>query len=154
MNVSPATEKYLREIRIPIRLGCVTESGWPMTVPLWYLYEDGKLYCATQESSKVVAYLRHEPRCAFEVSADEPPYCGVRGQAVATIDEKSGAEVLERLLRRYLGGTNNQLAETLLAKRESEVAIVLEPANMFTWDFTDRMQDVLVEPSAEKLCPT
>lgn len=154
MNVSPATEKYLREIRIPIRLACVTESDWPMTVSLWYLYEDGKLYCATQASSKIVAYLRHEPRCAFEVSADEPPYCGVRGQAMATIDEKSGADLLERLLRRYLGGTNNQLAETLLAKRESEVAIVLEPANMFTWDFTDRMQDVLVEPSAEKLCPT
>lgn len=154
MKLSPQTEIYLQEMRIPIRLACVTESGWPMTVSLWYLYDDGKLYCATQASAKVVTYLRRDRRCAFEVSADEPPYCGVRGQATATLDASAGADVLERLLRRYLGGTDNELAETLLAKRESEVAIVLEPANIFTWDFTDRMQDVVGGSSLKKLCPS
>ena len=63
------TEKYLREIRIPLRLSCTTKTGWPMIVSLWFLYQDTKLLCATQNSAKVVSYLQNEPRCAFEISS-------------------------------------------------------------------------------------
>ena len=149
-NVS--VERYLDESRIPIRLSCVNESGWPMVLSLWYLLEDGNLYCATQETAKVVGYLRGEPRCAFEVAADEPPYCGVRGRALATIEEARGEEILERLLHRYLGGTDNPLAEQLLGRKDSEVAIRLEPQSRYVWNFAGRMSDSLddVKP---KLCP-
>lgn len=143
---------YLREAQIPVRLACHTESGWPMVLSLWYLYEDGKLYCATQQSARVVAYLEHDERCAFEVASEQPPYCGVRGQGRATLDHERGGEILERLLVRYLGGTDGDLARGLLAKRENEVAIVIEPVKVFTWDFSQRMQDVEA-PETVGLCP-
>jgi nitroimidazol reductase NimA-like FMN-containing flavoprotein (pyridoxamine 5'-phosphate oxidase superfamily) len=146
-------EKYLREIRIPLRLSCTTKTGWPMIVSLWFLYQDNKLLCATQNSAKVVSYLQNEPRCAFEISADLPPYCGVRGQAIARIDEEIGGEVLKRLLERYLGGTDNQLAKTLLSKRETEVAIILDPKNIFSWDFSKRMTNMSFEQPFGKICP-
>jgi hypothetical protein len=79
----------------------------------------------------------------------------VRSQAIATIDEETGGVVLEQLLERYLGGTNNALAKNLLSKRETEVAIVLKPVKTFTWDFSSRMADV-VPPKVDlagKVCP-
>ena len=88
MNNSISIEKYLQETKIPIRLSCVMESGWPAILSLWYLFEKGSLYCATPENAKVVSYLHAEPRCSFEVASVQPPYCGVRGRAIAVIDRE------------------------------------------------------------------
>lgn len=149
--ITPAIARYLDHTRIPLRLACDTQSGWPFVLSLWYLHEAGNLCCATVNTAKVVDYLRREPRCAFEVAADEPPYCGVRGQALAEIDQQRGEEILRRLLQRYLGGADSALARRLLARSEQEVAIVLQPVNVFTWNYSNRMQDVAGE--RKKPCP-
>jgi len=148
-------ENYLEAARIPLRLACTTESGWPIAVSLWYHYQDGQLFCATQKSARVVTYLQNDPRCAFEIAADQPPYCGIRGQAITRIDKELGAEILERLLSRYLGGVDNDLARDLLSKQEHEVAIVLKPVKVFTWDFSSRMQGLELQrlDSMTKVCP-
>jgi general stress protein 26 len=148
-------EPYLETARIPLRLACSTKSGWPVAVSLWFKHQNGALFCATQKSARVVSYLQNDPRCAYEIASDNPPYCGVRGQAIATLDEEMGEQILEQLLERYLGGTDNTLSRNLLEKSENEVAIILKPVNAFTWDFSDRMEDV-VKPMldlANKVCP-
>lgn len=144
---------YLEKVRIPIRLTSITTSGWPVLISLWYLYQDGLLYCATQESAKIVSYIENDDRVAFEVAADDPPYCGIRGQARARVDDQLGAEMLEKLLERYLGGTKNDLAQNLLAKKDTEVAIVLDPLRIYTWDFRERMQNIRIDQSSNKVCP-
>ena len=152
MNTEVSVEAYLRETKIPLRLSTVTASGWPLVLSLWYLYEGGAMYCATPQNAKVVACLAQEPRCGFEVAADQPPYCGVRGRALAKIDEYRGLEILERLLVRYLGGLNNSLAKGLLTRPNPEVAIRLEPQSSYTWNFSGRMADSLVGING-KICP-
>lgn len=146
-------QEFLEQVRIPIRLSCLTTGGWPVLVSLWYFYQDGLLYCATQESAKIIRYLENNNRCAFEIAADDPPYCGIRGSAIATIDNELGAEMLEKLLVRYLGDTNNELARNLLAKKDTEVAIVLEPKRIYSWDFRERMKDIGSVQSVNKVCP-
>jgi hypothetical protein len=111
------------------------------------------LYCATQKSAKIVDFLQNDPRCAFEIAEDRPPYCGIRGQARARIDQTLGVEILKKLLVRYLGDTNNGLASNLLAKSETEVAIVLEPIQIYVWDYSDRMKDVSTDYASNKICP-
>jgi nitroimidazol reductase NimA-like FMN-containing flavoprotein (pyridoxamine 5'-phosphate oxidase superfamily) len=150
--ITPEVSAYLEQSLIPLRLSCVTPSGWPVVLSLWYLYRDGRLYCATQERAKVVSYLRHEPRCAFEVASDQPPYCGVRGQARAVIDADLGAEILRQLLLRYLGGTDNPLARQLLSRGQTEVAVIIEPVTLFKWNFTARMKDSIIVDTP-KPCP-
>jgi hypothetical protein len=145
---------YLQQSLIPIRLACTTKSGWPMVLSLWYLYEDHSLYCATVETARVVAYLSHEPRCAFEVASDQIPYCGIRGQANAVILPERGNEILKRLLHRYLGGIDNPLSRILLSRDKPEVAIQLRPINLFSWNFRDRMQGIPSEQDrTRRICP-
>jgi nitroimidazol reductase NimA-like FMN-containing flavoprotein (pyridoxamine 5'-phosphate oxidase superfamily) len=152
MIATVSLEQYLNEIRIPLRLSCVSESSWPVVLSLWYLMEDGDLYCATPQRAKVVAYLTKKPRCSFEVASDIPPYCGVRGRAYATIEPERGVEILERLLERYLGGKDNALARQLLSRPQPEVAIRLAPLSYHTWNFTDRMVDS-IQDGSQKPCP-
>jgi len=145
--------EFLEQVRIPIRLASITTSGWPVLISLWYLYQDGLLYCATQEGAKITRYIEKNNQVAFEIAADDPPYCGVRGKAIARVDDQLGVKILERLLVRYLGGTENDLAKNLLAKKETEVAIVLEPLRIFTWDFRQRMADIGNGQPHNKICP-
>jgi nitroimidazol reductase NimA-like FMN-containing flavoprotein (pyridoxamine 5'-phosphate oxidase superfamily) len=139
---TPEIITFMEETVIPLRLACVTESGWPLTLSLWYVYLDGAIYCATQQSARVVRYLGDENRCGFEIASDLPPYCGLRGQARAVIEPEKGADVLEILLKRYLNGIDNQLSRDLLSKKNKEVAIRITPVNITTWNFKDRMKDV------------
>jgi nitroimidazol reductase NimA-like FMN-containing flavoprotein (pyridoxamine 5'-phosphate oxidase superfamily) len=145
-------KQYLAQVEIPLRLSCISNSGWPVGLSLWYLYEDGSLYCATPQAAKVVSYLTKEPRCAFEIASDQPPYCGVRGRALATMEPDRGLEILERLLTRYLGGTDNALAQQLLGRSQAEVAIRLAPQSQHTWNFSDRMAQS-IPGVGHKICP-
>jgi len=136
-----AITSFLQQIRIPLRLASVTNTGWPLAISLWYLYENGRFYCATQKTAKIVAHLERESRCAFEVAADEPPYRGVRGRGKAIILPQRGEEILARLLERYFNNTSSTFARWLLARSRQEVAIEIKPVTLTTWDYTARMRD-------------
>jgi len=146
--------EYLESIQIPIRLGAHTEIGWPVVISLWFLYENGRLLCATRSSARIISYLEKDERVGFEIAEDRPPYCGVRGQAKVLLDDGRGKEVLERLLVKYLGGTDNRLARSLLARADDETAIILEPHQVFSWNFSNRMDEVVpgLDPG-DKCCP-
>jgi len=124
---------------IPLRLAVQDSSGSPWVVSLWFLHEDGALWCATNRHSKLVSYLQANHRCGFEVAGDAPPYRGVRGKGVATLDPARGGEILTRLLQRYGIDLASTLAKSLLAKVEHEVAIRITPSRISSWDFTTRM---------------
>ncbi|MEL0112097.1 MAG: hypothetical protein VW835_10235 [Rickettsiales bacterium] len=98
---SPAeVQSYLEEAVIPIRVSAVSSVGWPSVVSLWFQYDGGLLYCACRRNARVVGLLRQNPRCAFEIAGETPPYFGVRGQGEAEIDGTQGAERLRGLIDR------------------------------------------------------
>jgi nitroimidazol reductase NimA-like FMN-containing flavoprotein (pyridoxamine 5'-phosphate oxidase superfamily) len=142
---------YLDASKIPLRLSALNEEDWPIVLSLWYLYEDGLLYCATPETAQIVGYLRRKPACGFEVAADQPPYCGVRGRALASLDRSRGAELLDRLLVRYVGGLENDLARALLARSVAEMAVCLKPLTVSAWNFRERMAGSA--GGEQKVCP-
>lgn len=130
---------HLENTAVPLRLACVSASGHPQVLSLWYLWRAGSLWCATSPRARVVAMLEREPRCGFEVARDLPPYCGVRGRGIATLDRARGAEILAALVDRYQGSRETRLARWLLARSASEVAIRIEPESLASWDFAERM---------------
>jgi hypothetical protein len=132
-------EFYLQDTVLPVRVACLSKTGWPIVLSLWYLYRDGVLWCASQSQAWVVRRLREDPRCAFEVAPNEPPYCGVRGQARATLEATQGADILRGLIARYLGSKDPELARWLLSRSDQEVAIRIEPVRISTWDYSQRM---------------
>jgi nitroimidazol reductase NimA-like FMN-containing flavoprotein (pyridoxamine 5'-phosphate oxidase superfamily) len=139
----------LTNSKIPIRLACMSISDWPIVVSLWYTYLNEKIYCATQNTAKVVKYLRKNPKCGFEIAGDSFPYRGVRGYGKASIVENKGKEILRRLIQKYLTGKETtisslKLYKLLLSKEhlQNEVAIEIIPAAMFKWDYKKRMIDI------------
>lgn len=133
-------ETFLHESTIPIRL-CThrpDESLW--TVTLWYRYRNGSFECATWANAHVVRYLRNDSEVAFDVSTNDPPYRGVRGNGSAALSVDEDKAVLRDLVERYLGGTDSSLGEWLLDDARAEVRIRVQPRVIHSWDYTDRMR--------------
>ena len=133
-------DQFLQDTVIPIRLGCRTRDGAPLVCSLWYLYDDGVLWCATQQTANIVSLLEENPHCGFEVAPETMPYRGVRGQGRAMLSVDDGVKILERLIDRYLGTRESEFALWLLSMSDNEVAIRIEADWLNSWDFSDRMK--------------
>jgi hypothetical protein len=131
-------ERFLEAVRVPLRIGFQSPGG-PLIAPLWFRYRDGSFWSCSPLSSALVKSLESHPEVAFDVSTNEIPYRGVRGRALAACHPASGPDVLEDLLRRYLDGTDNPLAEWLLSRVDGEALIRFDIEWLTSWDFSKRM---------------
>lgn len=135
-------DSYLARSRMPVRLACLGEDGFPRVVSVWFQYEEGVLQCATHRDSQLAAMLQRNPRVGFEVSTNEPPYYGVRGQGVAELSQEGGAQALQRLIDRYLDQSNVSLSRWLLSRSDEELLLRVEVQRFFSWDYRKRMESV------------
>ncbi len=136
-------QEFLAEARIPMRLAANTASGFPVILSLWFLPQEDELLAAVHRDARIAKRLKTDPRCAFEIAPNEPPYRGVRGRAVASLDPDGAPELLDRLLDRYLGSGDSSLGRFLLARAEEELIVRLQPSRIDSWDYSERMEDAL-----------
>lgn len=134
-------ESFLAETTVPVRLATTRPDGSMWVVTLWFRHRDGALECATAESADLVRFLRATPQTAFDISTNQIPYRGIRGNGVATVSTDGGKDVLRDLVDRYLGGRDSSLAQWLLRDERSEVRIRIEMQEVYSWDYSDRMGD-------------
>lgn len=131
---------FLQATVIPVRLATLA-GDHPAVQSMWFTWDGERIWCATQESALVVRRLHENPRCGFEVAGDSIPYRGVRGTGRTQIIAERGEPVLRALIDRYLGTSNPSLADQLLARADTEVALAITPLTLVTWDFSPRMSD-------------
>lgn len=132
---------YLDRSRIPIRIACNDDNGFPLVCSLWFVWREDELWCVTHEDSRLLQLLEHDNKCAFEIADNTTPYKGVRGQSRAQLDREAARFLLPQLIERYLGDTQSSLAKMLLGRIDEEVAIRLQPEWIVAWDYSTRMQD-------------
>lgn len=130
---------FMRGSVIPLRIAVADSSGFPMPISLWFLLDEGALWCATNENAVVVKCIERDARCGFEVAADTPPYRGVRGVGRAKIVKDRGRAVLVRLLERYSIDPASRLSRLLLQRADQETAVRIDPNRITSWDFSARM---------------
>ena len=134
--------EFLDRTLVPIRIACHTPTDRLWIVALWYQFRDGRFRCSTSARADVVRFLERDPAVAFEVSTNEVPYAGVRGNGTASVEPDREKSVLRDLLDRYVGDTNSDFAGKLLSEDRDEVTVRIDPDRIFSWDFTARMQAV------------
>ncbi|MGZ0188079.1 MAG: pyridoxamine 5'-phosphate oxidase family protein [Alphaproteobacteria bacterium] len=129
---------FMHETNAPMRLAVNGASGFPILTPLWHIWIEGALWAAAKPNSAIVRALRRDPRCAFDISIETPPYKGVRGRGHAKI-ETNGVSLLQRLIERYMGSEAPNFQARLLRSSKDENAICIQPTQLTSWDFSKRM---------------
>lgn len=133
-------EDFLTRTRIPVRLASNGSSG-PLVQSLWFAPRGMDLWCCTQKSSVLARRLERDDRVGFEVAADTPPYRGVRGTGVAHLVDTDVESTLRKLIERYQGTDRTDLSDWLLSRIENEIAILIEPRTIASWDYSGRMSN-------------
>jgi len=128
--------------KIPIRIGFIKSNGYPSIISLWYIDIDGKIYCATQKTAKIIQYLETNPSCGFEIASDQPPYKGSRGEGIVKIIPSKGPEILNLLIKKYLGEKESTLSKFLRGHSQNEIAIEITPTKIFHYDYSKRMRGI------------
>ena len=136
-------EKFL-ESKLNMQLATVDEEGYPNVQPVWFIYENGRLYTGTQKTTKKVQNIQKNPdKIYFSIDDENFPYKGVKGRGAATISEdvQRNLQIIEKINLKYLGTQEHPLAKMLVdnARNGIEVVIEITPKFFSAWDFSKGM---------------
>lgn len=86
----------------PAVIATVRPDGQPVSVPTWYVWEDGRVLVNMDEGRKRLAYLRAEPKVALTVLVDGDWYSHISltGRVVSIEADPQLADI-DRIARHY-----------------------------------------------------
>jgi PPOX class probable F420-dependent enzyme len=96
-------DEFLR-LPNPAVIASLRRDGAPHTVATWYDWEDNRVLLNMDESRLRLRFMRHDPRVALTVLADDNwgRHVSLLGRVV-TIEEDDGLRDIDRLAVRYTG---------------------------------------------------
>ena len=85
-------------------ISVVRPDGQPVSVPTWYLFEDGQVVVNMDGGRKRLDYLRHDPRVSL--SAMDPDnwitHVSLQGRVTEMVDDPDLVDI-DRIARQYTG---------------------------------------------------
>jgi PPOX class probable F420-dependent enzyme len=106
MPTSPMPAEVVEFLTRPnyATISSLRADGQPVSVPTWYLFEDGQVIVNMDAGRRRLEYLRNDPRVS--VSAMDPDdwitHVSVQGRVVLLVDDVDLADV-DRIARHYTG---------------------------------------------------
>ena len=141
MLTEEQTAKFLTDKKLNLLLGTVDKNGDPFIHPVWFLYENEKLYVETSKTSKKVQNIHHKNKVYFCIDDENLPYMGVRGKALVKVSTDVGDNIpiAERIMIKYTGDLKNNVAKILMDGVKSGQSAILEinPTYYSTWDHSE-----------------
>lgn len=139
-RLTPAErDAFLAEPGLLLRIATVRADGSPHVTPIWYLYEDGKLWMTPRRESTWLADIRRDPRIAVAIDENPGPYRKVLAQGRAVIEYDLGQDdawrdVYRRIATRYVPaeGAEHYIQETIDQTR-ALISLTLAEAKVQTW---------------------
>lgn len=116
--------------------------GWPHSMPLWYVVEEGRIRAWTFRKSQKVKNLERDPRATVLVEAGDDEYSELRGvmyEAETRIhdDPETVLDFAGSISTRYAPGGNEPTPEMIEAfRQQAPKRVVLEfvPLHTVSWD--------------------
>ena len=117
---------FLAERRLAI-LSTNGESGYPVSVPLWYGWDGKTVRMFSMGTADKIARLRRDPRASVLVANTfGEPVRWVAFDGRVTIEESTGLEAAEHLLTRYVTDVDSGFGRDAMALFRSVAPLLVE----------------------------
>lgn len=139
--IAPATEAFLDQPDLLMRLGTVGRDGFPHVTPVWYVYEEGAFFVTTAADRVKALNMLDNPRVGFAIDSDVRPYRGLSATGTARlVAEGEAARALTRqIAARYVPATRlDAMVESLM--QAPRVVFAIDPRHvnrMGSWGVDD-----------------
>ncbi len=121
------------------RIATVRADGSPSVVPVWFIFEGGKVLITPRKHSAFLANLRREPRVAITIDEDQGRYRKVLFEGKAEVlfevgEDRRWDDVYRRIACRYIdeASADYYLTETRDQPR-APVGVDRAKAKVTTW---------------------
>lgn len=121
-----------------LRLGLIDErDGSPVVHPVWFHYENGMFFVATDTEGRKARSLRKNPSVYFVIDIVEGPPKGVRGKGTARIsdDHAYATEVTKKCVVKYMGTAESETAKRVIEMGKESSVVEIIPKYIATWKF-------------------
>jgi len=138
----PEVDQFLSSGTMIMRMATVDAKGDAVIHPVWYLYENDRIYMFTSKNRKLDNILRRG-RVYFSIDTDAMPNKGVKGKGKASVVSEDHRRVSlgEKIVRKYMGDSQTEYAKALLnyAKGPKSNVIEIAPEYYTVWDYSKLM---------------
>ena len=132
------TRNFLSHGKLFARLGTIDKKDEPNVHPIWYYFENDKIYFETGKNSKKAQSIKNKNIVYFCIDDTTEPYKGVRGKGTTSFidDPQKNLPIVEKLLLKYTGNLDNEIAKYLINTTKTGESLVVEITPRFfgTWD--------------------
>lgn len=135
----PEVREFLGKSKLNLQLGTTDEKGKPNIHPIWYFFENDKLFVVTHKKSKKATNALREKTIYFSIDDESTPVKGVKGEAyVKSLEDlNSNIKMAEKIITKYMGNLDNDLARFIInaVKQGEEAVLELTPKFYSAWSF-------------------
>jgi PPOX class probable F420-dependent enzyme len=88
-----------------VHLATLLPNGAPHSIPVWAIYENGRIAFFTQTRSRKARNVARDRRVALSLVDGDNPYrsAQIRGRIVEVVEGEPALEVIDRISDHYIG---------------------------------------------------
>ncbi|MBN1875344.1 MAG: PPOX class F420-dependent oxidoreductase [Anaerolineae bacterium] len=132
----PEIEAFLHAPHHAI-VGTNRRDGAPHLSPVWYLYEEGRLYIIIAANTAKYRNLQRDPRICVCIDGGHPDYRTVTlyGTAMLQADTPKVTEIRWRIIRRYYENEADARRYADSTRDQPHVLVTIIPEKIISQDF-------------------
>ena len=129
-------DEFLKIQKI-LRLSTIDKSNFPHITPVWYMFNDEKIYIGTNTKNQKIKNIEKNNHVSFciDVGVNSPDIYGVMGQGIANIilEIPKVRTIAEKILLKYFKTLENKSAKELLEDTDCVIEII--PQKYSEWNY-------------------
>ncbi|MEC8561473.1 MAG: pyridoxamine 5'-phosphate oxidase family protein [Pseudomonadota bacterium] len=130
---------FLKEKNMICRIGTVDESGAPLVTPIWFVFEDEKIWFTPRQHSEWLQHIRANSKVGLSIDETDLPCRKVVVRGSAKIEFEVGLddkwrELYRRICRRYVDNSDDYVDGTIDQPR-ALCSVYIPDSEVRTWRF-------------------
>jgi nitroimidazol reductase NimA-like FMN-containing flavoprotein (pyridoxamine 5'-phosphate oxidase superfamily) len=132
-------KNFLETSKLNLQIATIDSKGDPNIHPVWYLFENEKLYVATPKKSKKAQNALKHHLVYYSIDDEKMPYKGVKGKGTVNLleDIKTNLVIGEKIILKYTGNLESDIGKFIIEqiKNGNEAIMEITPKFYSAWSF-------------------